>query len=781
MRLGSQMSTHVTSSAFVLPGLEADAEILVDRWGVPHIYAGSTDDAFRVQGFNIARERLWQIDYARRRGLGRVAAMLGPEHVERDRAARLFLYRGDTDAEWRDYGPTAADAARAWVEGVNAYIQLTRVDTSLLPAEFRELEYEPAFWDLGDLAAIRGRGFFLNLRQEVARALTIRDHGVAAESLRFRVEPPHEIAVPDGLDLTLIPHNVLRTYHLATLMPQIGVGGEAHSPRDQTAGGSNSWAVAGARTTTGRPILCSDPHRETGNLPGERYIAHLSAPGLDVIGAGEPVGPGISIGHNGSIAFGITFWPIDQEDLYVYRVNPENPLEYRYDGDWEAMTVIIEQIPVKDGPPVEAELRFTRHGPVIFEDGPTNTAFAVRAAWLAPGTAPYLRGIEVMGAKDWQSFLAAVDGWGAPPEVHVFADIAGNIGWKAAGLAPIRPNWDGLLPVPGDGQYEWAGFHPAQEFPVRFNPPNGWIATANEMNISQDGARHLNIGYEWKPRYRKQRIDDVLAARQHSSVEDMLALQTDVLSIPAQSILTAVRQLDIPATPELDMLLRWDGHLTTDSAAAALFEVWYRRHLRPELLRTALRRIVPAHEVDAAMKRMATRDSRGDPRVDLDLVEDARAMIGTDNPGLIDIVERTLRSAVADIERLLGTARSGWSWGRLHSAHVRHPLSPVLTSLPWDQLAAGPLPQQGSGDTVCNTLYASGFRQVHGATFRVVIDVGSWDESRAMNAPGQSGQLDGHKSTSLFEPWMRGESFPLLYSRAAVQDATEHVITLRPA
>ena len=218
-------------------------------------------------------------------------------------------------------------------------------------------------------------------------------------------------------------------------------------------------------------------------LPSLRYLSHLSAPGFDVIGAGEPALPGISVGHNGHIAFGLTVFPVDQEDLYVYRTRPGHPLEYWYQDRWEPMRVVREQIPVRDGPPDEVELAFTRHGPVIRAVPEKDAAFAVRAAWLEPGMAPYLGSVEYMRARNMEQFTAALNRWGAPGENQVYADTEGNIAWKAAGLTPIRPNWDGTLPVPGDGRYEWAGFYDMDELPAEVNPARGWIVTANEMNL----------------------------------------------------------------------------------------------------------------------------------------------------------------------------------------------------------------------------------------------------------------------------------------------------------
>ncbi len=467
------------TTSYAVSGSQASVEILIDRWGVPHVYASSPYDAFFAQGFNAARDRLWQIDLWRRRGLGLLSEVFGPSFVEKDRAARLFLYRGEMRSEWLAYGSDTKRVATAFVSGVNEYVKLVREDQALLPEEFRLMRYLPSFWSPEDIARIRCHGLYQNLASEVERALVLRDFGPEVEALRKPLEPPRAVAVPEGLDLSLIPADVLRVYELATGPVDFAEGQPTHA---KSLEGSNNWAISPWRTTMGRPILANDPHRAQ-SVPSLRYAIHLSAPGMDVIGAGEPALPGVSIGHNGKIAFGFTVFSIDQEDLYVYETNPDDQSEYRYKGRWEPMEVERQLIPVKDGDPVEAELKLTRHGPVIYEDTEVNVAFAVRAAWLEPGTAPYLGSVDYMRAGDWDGFLAAMNRWGAPGENQVYADVRGNIGWKPAGLVPRRPDWDGLMPVPGDGRYEWDGFLEADELPVEFNPPGGWVASANEMNL----------------------------------------------------------------------------------------------------------------------------------------------------------------------------------------------------------------------------------------------------------------------------------------------------------
>lgn len=769
------------ATTYVLPGLTEAAEIIVDRWGVPHIYAATPYDAFRAQGFNAARDRLWQIDFWRRRGLGLLSEVFGSEHVDRDRAARLFLYRGDMHDDWLSYGSDTKRAATAFVEGVNSFVQLTRDDPSLLPAEFVAVGYAPAFWSPTDVSRIRSHGLFYNVREEVTRALTIRDYGLKVERLRRRLEPEHDLVVPEGLDLSCIPDDVLAVYDLATTPPVFGpVGDQKHAVLPE---GSNNWVVSGTRTASGRPLLANDPHRAAAALPGLRYLAHLSAPGFDVIGGGEPGLPGISIGHNGTIAFGLTIFAVDQEDLYVYETNPDNPLEYRYQGRWEPMRVEHEQIAVKDGAVAEIDLVFTRHGPVVYQDPVKRTAFAVRAAWLQPGMAPYLGSMDYMRAKNWDEFLGAMNRWGAPPENQVYADVSGNIGWKTGGLTPIRPNWDGTLPVPGDGRYEWAGYYDMDELPGAFNPEAGWLATANEMNLPKDYPSDRHITYDWYAPYRRHRIDALLKENSRATLADMVRMQSDFVSLPALHIVERLRQLPLQEadTDEaLQMLLTWDGDLRAESGPAALFEVWYRRYLRPALINRALEQVLPAADVSKAMARIAPKeDLLADARIDLELLESPEGLLGENAEAfLVEAIGTTLKAAFAEVADLLGPNVSEWSWGRLHGARASHPLAAILGAVDATTLSVGPLPRGGSGDTVGNTAYGPNFMQASGSTFRVAIDVGDWDESLAMNAPGQAGRLGDRHQTDLFEPWVNGDAFPLLYTRARVEMEAEQIIRL---
>ncbi len=776
----SSQAEQTARHTCAVTGLSSPVELLVDRWGVPHIYASSTHDAFFAQGFNVARDRLWQIDFWRRRGLGLLSETFGSDFVERDRAARLFLYRGDMHSEWLAYGSDTKRVVTSFVAGINAYIDFVTESPDLLPPEFVQFDYLPAYWEPADVARIRSHGLFHNLREEVTRAFTLRDHGPEVEELRKVREPYIPLRVPDGLDLAAIPDNVLDVYELATTYPDFGNPTRVSSSAATLMEGSNNWVLGSDATATCRPILANDPHRAL-SLPSLRYLVHLSTPTFDVIGGGEPALPGISIGHNGALAFGMTLFSIDQEDLYVYELDPADPSRYRYQDRWEEMATDRQSIPVHGEADREVELTFTRHGPVICTTA--THAFAVRAAWLEPGMAPYLGSMDYMRAQDVESFSAAMNRWGAPPENQIYGDVAGDIGWKAAGLTPRRPNWDGTLPVPGDGRYEWDGFLDADELPGLENPPQGRLASANEMNLPPDRPIGETITHDWHAPDRKHRIDEVLASGNVRTVADAARLQDDVTSLPARRALTVLeRVIGNETVPGLALLRGWDAALDAESAAAALFEVWYRNHLRPALLTAALDRLVPDGQAAKVAHRLVPDEALlADSRVLLSLLEEPGHRLGDHfERALQTIMTSSLRAAHAECCRLMGENEETWRWGDLHVSVLRHPLGLKLPRTE-EVVKVGPVPRGGSGDTVCDTAYDSHFVQTGGSTFRVVIDVGDWDRSLALNSPGQSGDPRSPHFDDLHTPWSRGEYFPLLYSRDEIEKVTDAVWLLEPA
>jgi penicillin amidase len=780
---GGQAGQPVPAPAIV-PGLERPVHVLVDEWGVPHIYADRLYDAFAAQGFVAARDRLWQIDLWRKRGLGQMAKDFGPAYVESDRMARAVLFRGSLYREWLAYASDAKRIAEAFVAGVNAYVDLTERQPELLPEEFRILAYRPARWEAADIVRIRHHGLTLNLTNEIDRAEVYCKDGPAASRvdwLRRALVPEIVPTLAPGLDPCALPFAQLRqAYALATARPQFApssaasrattIGSPSLPAVDPAMQGSNNWAVAPSRSATGRAVLASDPHRAHA-APSLRYISHLVAPGLDVIGAGEPFLPGISVGHNEAIAFGLTRFYMDQEDLYIYETNPDRPAEYRYKGRWQPMEMITERIEVRGEAPRTVTIAFTRHGPVLMTDEAGHRAFALRAAWLDQGMAPYFGSIEYMRAGNWDQFAAAMNRWGAPGENHVYADASGNIGWIAAGLTVVRPNWDGLTPVPGDGRYEWAGYRDMDELPRAFNPSSGYVMTANEHNIpAGHPAATKGIGYEWSDDFRARRLHQLFASPNPHRLDDSRAWQLDTTSLPAQRmvrLLTGVTDARPQVMRALDLLREWDGNVRADSAAAAVFEVWFATHLR----RAVARAVLP----DGSAVRAGTVDAT---RV-LQVLEGHGAWLTREQRG--HVLVDSLAAAIAEIESRLGPDPLQWQWGRLHQAVFEHPLAARVDAETRRRLTVGTWPLGGSAATPMAAGYqAPSYQLTAGASFRMVTDVGNWDASVAINTPGQSGDPASPHYRDLAPLWVEGRCFPLAYSRAAVEKVTRTRLELRP-
>ncbi|MDP9007644.1 MAG: penicillin acylase family protein [Pseudomonadota bacterium] len=784
----AEASTAVREQSWKVAGLGAPADIVIDHWGIAHIFAASMRDAFFLQGYNAARDRLWQIDLWRKRGLGLLSKSLGPTYIDQDRATRLFLYRGDMDKEWSAYAPNSKEWVAAFVDGVNAYVAEVRSADKPLPLEFKLTDSQPDTWKTEDVVRIRSHALVSNITSEVARARVVCAAGLKADQLRRKIEPEgHTMVIPAGLNPCDVPANVLKDYLLATKQVDFNAlaGTAQHadlSPERQLASaidaqsleGSNNWVIAPSHTATGRPILANDPHRQLG-APSLRYVVGLNAPGLDIIGAGEPALPGISIGHNHDIAFGITIFAIDQEDLYVYELKKGDPDSYRYKSGWEKMHVVREMIDVKGGAAREVELRFTRHGPVMAVDAANHRAFAMRTVWNEPGLSGYFGSARLLTAKTWDDFKAAGNAWGAPPLNIVYADVMGNIGWAAAGRVPVRRNWDGLMPVPGDGRYEWAGFHGKDVLPSRLNPVEGFLGTANEMNLPVGYPNEQNrIAFEWTDRSRIDRINELLRTKTKMSLADSMAIQTDAVSTQSRravALLASLNSQDVEVSQALALLTAWNHEESTSSTAAAIYEVWATKHLG----RATVARATP----EAARKLV------GDAHLEavIGYLEHPDSALGAAPAAVRDtILLESLKAALAELKQLLGPTMTSWAWGRLHHATFEPAIAVLADPQLRAQMSVGPLEIPGSSSTPRAQAYrASDFSVISGASVRMVLDVGAWDNSVVMNTPGQSADPMSAHYRDLFPMWAEGSYVPLRFSRAAVERDAEDHIRLMPA
>ena len=783
------MTVTPATETISLNGLDDRAEIRIDHWGVPHIRAESEKDLFFVQGFNAARDRLWQVDLWRKRGLGLLAADFGPGYLAQDHAARHFLYRGDMGPEWTSYAPDTQTICTAFVAGINAYIALCEAEPARLAPEFALFGTWPARWEPSDVVRIRSHALTRNGLSEILRANIMALADAETDLLRFEIDPPVEPTLAKGIDLVVIPLDAVRLFKLATAPVTFDKARLAATLDDAwkwtevtdlgdiilrvTEEGSNNWAVHGSRTVTGRPILASDPHRAHA-VPSLRYLVHLEMPGFNAIGTGEPTAPGISIGHNETMAFGLTIFGADQEDVYVYETKDGDPDSYRYENGWEKIARITERFEVRGFKPQTLTLSFTRHGPILHENPDRKLAIAMRSVWMSPGSAAYLGSLSYMRSASVTAFSQTLPHWGTPSVNHVSADVDGNIGWFTAGFTPVRHNWEGLLPVPGNGSYEWDGFLPASQLPRSYNPSQGFVASANEMNLpAHCDPKAPSIGHEWAEVSRAQRIKSVLAADPEHTLQGSMALQMDTYSRPATVICGVLEKivphhaLDSVQTKAVALFTGWDHRLEATSAAAALFEVWWMKHLRPALLA----RFAP----DPLVLQLLL---PGDVGRMLALLSEPGSHWSEDERDAMLL--SSLSAGYGDCEKRLGSDQSLWQWGRLHTALFEHATSRIndADTTNWN---VGPLPVGGSRSTPMHAGYRmSDFGVNAGASVRLVMDVGDWDNSVCINTPGQSGDPRSPHYRDLAEPWARGEYVPLAYSREMVESVTATVITLLP-
>ena len=718
-----------------VPGLRAEVAVIRDPWGVPHIYADNIDDLFFAQGFVQAQDRLWQMDMYRRAGEGRLAEILGAEALEHDRLARLIKYRGPwTDEEFGSYHPEGRRILEAFSSGVNAYIEHAEA-TGELPVEFELTGLHPDPWSVETpLLRIATAMPTRDIRRELQLARNVVEMGAEEANRQARTTPYRDLVVPERVDYSIIDGAVASglqgfqgTIVRPELVPPFDTWLDARVSLNlgvrETSPGSNNWAISGSRTASGQVIVANDPHRGVTN-PSLRYLVHLDAPGWAAIGSTEPVLPGVAIGHNGRIAWGLTIVGTDQSDVYVEEVNPDDPNQVRFGGAWESLRIEYDTIHIRGGETEVVELKFSRHGPIFYEDAENNLMYAMRSTMHEPGSTGYLAALRLNVAADCIEFLEALDYWFAPTENMVCGDASGNIAWQASALSPRRDGWHGRLPVPGTGEYEWRGFR--DDLPRELNPERGWVGTANHdiHPPGYDPPLYFKTQGTF-PRF--ERVSEVLSSGNAVTVQDSKDLQHDAFSASAAELLEMFRGWTAE-DPQLERYRReltaWDGVYRREDRAAALFG-----HARRALGDLGFGQRTAGPEVDP------------EPEIDPEYV---------------------LATALRMLREEQGDDPSEWRWGRTNRSEFPHPLVSA-----YDLPAAE---RTGGAGTVAAV----------GATFREVIDFSNLDGSVGTNAPGQSERPGSPFYGNLTESWANQEYFPLSFSREAVEAVAEYRLLLTP-
>lgn len=750
------------TDSFQIQGITDEVEVLRDNYGINHIYANNQDDMFFMQGYLAAKDRLFQFEIWRRQATGTVSEVFGEEEIDRDIGTRLFKFRGDIKDELNHYHKDGFKIVSSFVSGVNKYIEEVNSNPELLPIEFKVLGIKPDIWT-NEVVISRHQGLLGNIDQElnIGRAVSLIGEKKVKELMWFHPKEP-SLKLDKTITYDDLKQDILRLYNAyrepikfkgeyvldkyrsKDLMANVD---ESNLISDEYSIGSNNWALSGNKSFNGFPILANDPHRSLSN-PSLRYMAHLVAPGWNVIGGGEPEIPGISIGHNGIGAWGLTVFRTDAEDLYVYELNPSNLNQYRHNGQWKEFNKINETIKVKNKSNIDVELLYSVHGPVTLVDKNRNKAYAIKNGWSEIGGSPYLASLRMDQAKNWEEFRDACTYFNIPGENMVWADKYGDIGWQAVGIAPIRKNHSGLVPVNGNGKFDWEGYLPIIEKPNSFNPENGYLSTANQNVTPESYNRWDAVGYDWSDPYRGNRIKSVIESKEKFNIEEMIDLQVDYYSMPSEEIIKLASGNISNYIDYFEKLEKWNNVLDKNSIEAGIYVEW-QSQIYFEFINTYVPNSVKKY-------------------LDIQIFRIIETISNMNESNRAKFLNKTFNASIDNLKDRYGEDSKNWVYGQDEYKHVKiyHPLENVVNDSIKGLVELKTYPRGGDGFTPGST--SSNLNQRSGGSFRVVINTKDWDKSFATNSPGQSGDPNSKFYKNLYEDWANDKFFPLLFSKSKV-------------
>lgn len=761
-----------------LAGLSGPVEILRDRYGIPHIHAGSPADASFALGFVHAQDRLWQMEMNRRIAAGRLSEVVGKGGLETDRFLRTLGIRRAAEANLKALDAETRAMLDAYAAGVNAYLARNPV----LPIEFWLTGTRPEPWQPVDSVGwIKMMAWDLggNWRNEVLRMHLSKT--VPLAQIHQFVSPYPGDAPPDIADLkTLYKALEKDGVQLAQDLTRLVAAAPGVPPEGL---GSNNWVVSGEHSASGSPLLANDPHLGL-TAPPVWYFARLSAPGLNVIGATLPGVPAVVLGRNEHMAWGFTNTGPDVQDLYIERLDASGG--YLAPDGARAFQVIDEVIQVKGAEPERLRVRVSRHGPVISDvsrlvQDQVPRGHVVAFAWtaLAEDDLTLQAALKFARARDWNGFLEAARDFHSPQQNMVYADRAGNIGFVAAGRVPVRkPDNDlkGLAPAPGWlAKYDWAGYIPFDELPRAYNPAEGVLLTANHKITPPGYARHISS--EWQPPYRADRIRSLLQAAPKHDVPSFARIQADAVSLAARELLPRLldtRPRSEEARRALDLLRKWDGTMAVDRPEPLIAWGWWRE----------LARSLYADELGAAF---AGNWLARAPFVASVLAGEAAAWCDKVGTPAVETCEEalaeSLEAALADLRRRYGADMAAWRWGTAHAARSEHrPFGrqPLLA-----RLFDINVPSPGDAYTVNvgrNNLNdeVRPFANRHAASLRAVYDLADLEKSLFIHSGGQSGNVLSEHYAAFSEAWARNEYIPMVADRKAIEAAPHQLLRLAP-
>lgn len=821
----------VTNGTLNVAGLEAQVEVLRDDWGIPHIYASSPHDLFFAQGYTQAQDRWWQMEFSRHVGNGAIQELTGRTNsvMGTDLFIRTAGWRQAAERDVALLDETELAYVQAFADGVNAYITSRPADD--LALEYRllgltgvNITIDP--WTPVD-SVVWGKVMAWNLTDtygsDIDRAMLIDALG---QDLYADFEPPFAygdkptILQAQDLPLTAESLTTARAGSLAAMVvpsSREAAGGIRRgdwvSAGADAGIGSNNWVASGTMTTTGTPLLANDPHLGI-QMPSIWYEVGLhcfpvsdTCP-LDVVGFALPASPGVIIGHNGTIAWGVTNVGADVQDVYSLDINPDNPLQYRWDGAWRDMTVREETIRFGDGEPsVTIQVRETHLGPIINDnryDRETgeiagwNSQDPLVLRWTGHDAGTLFKSVLRLNvASNWEEFRAALSYWNLPAQNFVYADIEGNIGYQMPGSMPIRPgSRDGTVPTLAESDADvWQGYIPFDSLPRIFNPERDYIVTANQavvpLEYYEQLAQELGdenyymFSYSWSWGYRGQRINDLMEELKLHSPSTYQRIHGDNLNINAQEIapfLADVQFEDSADAEARDFLLTWDYQNNADSAQAALFASFSVRLVdnlfndqMPEDFRANVSELYAASLLVNEPDNVWWDDTRTS-----DAVETRD-----------DILRRSFNEGLDALIAAQGSEPSAWSWGAFHTATwTSNPLGLSGIDLIEDMVNRGPFPVGGGGEIVNATGWGISYDEDDTyqtyeirslPSMRMILDPSQWDNSLSMHTTGQSGHPYSDDYNSMIQAWIDVNYHPMLWSRARVESAAADRLILSPA
>lgn len=775
-------------------GIKSKVEVVRDPMGVPHIYADNADDLLFAQGYVQAQDRLWQLEYNRRIGFGTLSDIFGAVTIKQDRFLRTMGLGRAARADYAAASDDVKHALQMYSNGVNAFID-THLDN--LPIEFTILGFKPAHWEpvdtmaWGMVMAYDLSGYY---DADLLRASLIEKFGAGKMK---ELMPPYPASGPFIISPEMKEYGpqVQDSGTVGALAPElVGLHVDSRvlsslSSLDAALGlrdtgvGSNNWVVDGTKSTTGKPIVANDPHLGI-QMPSIWYENGLhcvpvgDACPYNVAGFTFPGVPGVVLGHNDRIAWAVTNVGPDVQDLYVEKLNPQNPNQYEYQGKWEDMQIADEPIKVKGVVSETLHVQITRHGPIMTPvlTGVTQP-MALQWTALRDRIRLFESVMKVDRARNWNEFRDALRLWDVPSQNFVYADVDGNIGYQTPGNIPIREKGDGTVPVPGwTGEYEWTGYIPFDELPFVYNPPTHYVATAN--NAVVPATYKYLLSSDWAAPYREERIISLLKAKDKLSPDDLKAIQADMYSIPEvqlQKYVVALAPEGFLQQRAMEQVKTFDGRMTPENIGGTILEVTYQR----------LFANVFANKMDADLLDAYKGADNYHRRVILGLL-DQPTSDWWDNPQTPqketrdDILKKSFAEAVDWLGSQFGDAPGDWHWSRLHTATFEHPLGSVK---PLNLIFnAGPVAAPGGVFTVFATSFKA--RAPYAASsissMREVMDLSNWSNSFAVHTTGQSGQPLNKHYGDMVPMWQQVRYAPFYFDRAALDKVREGLLVLAP-